>query len=67
MHEQWNPEQSVIWKSGCLSKIMEHSSPYPEQALEFTPPGAALCTVPSDEALLVQDGLSHQHHSPGNN
>ena len=59
LREQWNPEQSVTWKSSYLSEIMEHSSPYPYQALEFTPPGAALCTIPSAEALLIQDGLSH--------
>lgn len=65
--EEWRPERSVTWKTSYSSDIREHSSHDPDQALELTPLGAAVCTVPSAEALLNQNGLSHHCHSALNN
>lgn len=67
MQERQNAEQSVTWKSSYSSEIAEHPRPYPDQAHEFTPPGAALGTMSSAEALLIQDHLSQQCHSALNN
>lgn len=61
--EEQSPEQSVTCKTSHLSEIREHSSPDPDQALELTPLRAATCAVPSAEALLIQNGLSHHCHS----